>query len=230
MTAETLEGHLGRPLVVDLCLPCQAFWFDARESLQLAPASTLTLFQIIGDKAAAGRPAAAGSGPTPPCPRCRVPLRLTRDMQRNTRFEYLSCPRGHGRLTTFFNFLREKNFITPMSAAQIAELRRTVAAVNCSNCGAPVDLATGSACGHCGSPLSMLDMAQAGRLIEQLRTADRPRAGVDPALPMLLERARRDVTASFAALERDTSWFETAGSSGIVGAGLGAMARWLRQQ
>ena len=41
MQEHTLDGLLGRPLVVDLCEPCQSFWFDGRESLQLSPAATL---------------------------------------------------------------------------------------------------------------------------------------------------------------------------------------------
>jgi hypothetical protein len=48
-----------------------------------------------------------------------------------------------------FDFLREKNFIRPLTPEQIAELRRNIQIVNCSNCGAPIDLARGAACGHC---------------------------------------------------------------------------------
>jgi Zn-finger nucleic acid-binding protein len=228
MTTHTLEGHLGRAVSIDLCLVCQSFWFDARESLQLAPASTLKLFELIGDRAANGPPTPAAGAVA--CPRCGMRLRPTRDMQRATRFEYLNCPRGHGRLTTFFNFLREKDFIRPLSAAQLAELRKNVQSVNCSNCGAPVNLSTGAACTHCGSPLSMLDMQQAGRLIEQLRGADRSRAGVDPALPLQLERVRRSVEAAFERFEPDRTWYDTAGSAGLVSAGLNAVIRWAREK
>ena len=35
MTSRALEGHLGQPITIDVCLGCQAFWFDARESLRL---------------------------------------------------------------------------------------------------------------------------------------------------------------------------------------------------
>ena len=224
MRHEVLDGHLGRPVAIDVCTSCQSFWFDTRESLQLTPASTLKLFGIIGDAATQGAPKAGAAA----CPRCRQPLRQSNDMQRSTRFEYLSCPAGHGRLTTFFNFLREKNFIRPLSAAQIGELRRTLQAVNCSNCGAPVDLATGAACRHCGSPLSMLDMAQAEKLVAELRDATRQREHIDPALPMRLERSRRDVHAAFDAFASDPGWLEGAASVGLVGAGLTFVSRWLR--
>src|SRR5262245_30884319 len=143
MQEETLDGHLARPVVIDLCFGCQAFWFDAHESLSLTPASTLTLFRVIGERAAKPQP----PGPDlAKCPRCRGRLRRTHDMQRATRFEYLRCPNGHGRLTTFFDFLREKDFIRPLTPTQIEELRANLQTIHCSSCGATVDLARGAAC------------------------------------------------------------------------------------
>ena len=44
MTAQTLDGHLGTLVTIDLCVPCQMFWFDTRESLKLAPGAVLKLF------------------------------------------------------------------------------------------------------------------------------------------------------------------------------------------
>lgn len=159
---------MGGSVRVDACTACQAFWFDGYESLQLTPASTLRLFCIIGDHAAARKQPPAD---TARCPRCTLRLRSVEDMQRSTRFRYRRCPRGHGRFISFFDFLREKDFVRPMSPAQLAELREQVGSVNCSNCGAPIDLATGSTCPHCGSPLSMLDLQHARTLIEQLAAA-----------------------------------------------------------
>jgi hypothetical protein len=225
METHTLDGHLGRPVTIDLCHSCQAFWFDTRESLSLTPGSTLTLFRIIGEHAA--HPQATAD--TAKCPRCRARLRHTHDMQRDTRFQYFACPKGHGRLTSFFDFLKEKNFIRPLSAQQIAELRRNVQTVNCSNCGAPVDLSKGTACEHCGSPLSMLDMKQAEALVSQLRKAeDRTRQPVDPSLPLELARARRDVEASFSKLEGHGGWLGPDSSNDLVWAGLNAIARWMK--
>ena len=77
MTEERLESHLGRPIAIDLCLSCQSFWFDSSESLQLSPASILTLFRIIGDRAAPPR----ASEDAARCPRCSVPLRRVHDQQ-----------------------------------------------------------------------------------------------------------------------------------------------------
>jgi hypothetical protein len=150
-------------------------------------------------------------------------------MQRATKFEYLSCPNGHGRLITFFDFLREKDFIRPLTPLQIDELRQNVQSVNCANCGGPVDLSTGAACSHCGSPLSMLDMKQAERLVTQLQKADtREHQPIDPTLPVELARARRDTELAFAKLEGGDQWYKDVTSLDLVGAGLKAVFRLLK--
>jgi hypothetical protein len=224
MAAQALDAHNGRSVTIDICQPCQSIWFDTRESVALAPASTLTLFRLIGERAARSAPTSAELAK---CPSCHGRLRLAHDMQRNTRFEYLACPNGHGRLTTFLEFLKEKQFVRALTPQQFAELRATVRTVNCSNCGAPVDLATSSACRHCGSPLSMLDMTHAQELVEQLQKADRSLQPIDPALPLNLERARRQTEAAFAGLVRDPSFVDDIASSDLVSAGLHALSRWL---
>jgi uncharacterized protein YbaR (Trm112 family) len=222
-----LEGHLGQPISIDLCGGCQVFWFDNRESLQLSPASTLRLFGHIGERSS---PPTTAATTTLACPRCRKPLQLAKDMQRATRFEYSRCPAGHGRLTSFFNFLREKNFVRPLSADQLAALKANVQTVNCSNCGGPIDLNQHSACPHCASPLSILDSKQAATLVAELRKAGEPAAQVDPTLPLSLERARRETNAAFDAFERDDRWLRDVSSAGLVGAGLTSLARWLKRQ
>jgi hypothetical protein len=40
---------MGREIEIDLCVPCQSVWFDARENLQLTPGATLAMFRIIGE-------------------------------------------------------------------------------------------------------------------------------------------------------------------------------------
>jgi DNA-directed RNA polymerase subunit RPC12/RpoP len=226
MQETTFDGHLGRPVVIDICHACQSFWFDTRESVALTPGSTLALFRIIGEKLA--KPVRSNAD-LARCPRCHGRLRRTHDMQRTTRFEYASCPNGHGRLTSFFDFLREKDFIRPLTPQQIADLRENVGSVNCSNCGGPVDLAAGAACPHCGSPLSMLDMRQAGTLVAQLQQAEnRAHQGVDPALPLELLRARLETERSFAGMAHDGAWLRDLGSTDLVSAGLIAIAKWFK--
>ena len=99
MTSVTLEGHYGRPIAIDFCESCQAFWFDGMESVQLAPASVLRLFRIVGEAGGGVRaPFSRDAG----CPRCDQPLLATHDQQRQSKFEYRRCPAGHGRLISFF--------------------------------------------------------------------------------------------------------------------------------
>jgi hypothetical protein len=224
MAAKTLPTRLTTPVTVDLCVPCQVLWFDAHESLQLSAAAVLTLFRIIGEHSS---PAAAKESASPACPRCGLHLILTTDQQRNTRFHYRRCARGDGRLITFVDFLREKDFIRPLTPQQIDELRQNVRMINCSNCGAPIDLTTSSACAHCGSPISMLDMKQAGALVSALREAEQPHS-IDPALPLRLAQARREVETAFASFDRDPGWFDEASRRGLVAAGLSSLARWLK--
>lgn len=226
MTALTLDGHAGRKVDVDMCGTCHTFWFDAYESLQLSPGATLALFTRIGEMSTA-RPGAIGR--VLRCPRCSSRLLPTHDRQRDTPFEYWRCDQKHGRFITFFNFLREKSFIKTLSAEQLTELRQTIQTVNCSNCGAPIDLAHASACAHCGSPVSMLDMKQAGQVIAQLQDATSPKA-IDPALPLNLIKARHEVEAAFAAMEGNQAWWDDASATGLVEASAKAIARWLNRQ
>lgn len=227
MTEHALGGHMGTSVTIDVCLLCQAFWFDGRESLQLTPAATLRLFRIIGDEAAARRhPLPAITA----CPRCTLRLRPVEDMQRSTRFRYWRCPSQHGRFITFFDFLREKNFIKPLSAQQLADLRAHVQTVNCSNCGAPIDVTETSACAHCRSPLSMLDLKHAESVLEGLRAADQAVATVDPTLAIDLMRARRQTEQAFSQIEQEASWYRDAAAAGTVGAGLMALGRWLSRK
>ena len=138
-------------------------------------------------------------------------------------------------MTSFYNFLREKDFIRPLSAEQIEELRRNVQTINCANCGASIDLATDTVCAHCGSPLSMLDMKQAKALIDTLKEADANRS-IDPAWPLRAELAKRQAESSFAAIDQwsdhsgdgSPGWVQQAQSASLVAAGIAAVAAWLK--
>ena len=162
MERMTVEGVLGRPVDVDICRRCRAFWFEPYETLHLTAASTIQLFKVISEQTAATSLTSATY-----CPQCGAQLLLTHDRQRNTPFTYWRCDHGHGRFTPFIDFLREKDFIHPLSPAQIAELRENVQEIHCSNCGAPIDLTHDSACSHCGSPLAMIDMKKMAELAHQ---------------------------------------------------------------
>jgi len=225
MAPLTLEGRQGTKVDIDLCADCRGFWFDRYESLRLSPGATLKLFTLMAEPGSAGRP----QPPTMRCPRCSGRLAVTHDMQHTTRFQYWQCPQNHGHFITFLDFLREKDFIRPLTAQQIAELRQNVETVNCSNCGGPIDLAKESVCPHCHSPLSMLDMKQMQKMVAQLKEAEQPHGkeseqprAVDPNLPLTLERAKLDTEHHFAAIT------SASGPQSLVEAGLRLVAQWIK--
>jgi hypothetical protein len=223
MSSMTLERRMGGAVTIDACVGCQAFWFDKYESLQLSPASTLKLMKFIGEQSRAGAPPSAE---TLRCPRCADHLAFTHDLQGNTRFTYWRCEE-HGRFIGFLDFLREKSFIRALSQEDIAKLRENIQTLNCSHCGAPIDLAKSSTCQHCDSPISMLDMKQPQQLLAQLRNAAEPKT-IDPTLPLELARAKRETERWFGPMDSDPDWVSDVSSSGLVNAGLNAMVRWLK--
>jgi hypothetical protein len=210
MNSLALDAHLGTRVELDICAACQVIWFDRLENLRLTPGATLQLFRMIGEQPRSG---AGPHGAPLPCPRCGIRLLLTNDRQRNTAFRYWRCGKGHGRLITYFDFLREKDFIRPLSPQQIEELRRNVQTVNCSNCGGPIDLVQASVCAHCGTPVSMLDLTQIGAMAGQLERADR------------VARAP-NVDAMFETIRRNPAWQEER-APGLVDVTLALVSRWL---
>jgi hypothetical protein len=106
--------------------------------------------------------------------------------------------------------------------------------VNCSNCGAPVDLAAATACGYCRTPLSMLDFGQVERMLTTLRDAERrhvekdaQRAVLEATLPLALARERRQVEQFFARIEQKPEWAWSS-SGDLVEAGISAVVAVLR--
>jgi Zn-finger nucleic acid-binding protein len=224
MQEQRFEGNYGTTLALDICHACSALWFDDKESLQLTPGSVLRLFRIIHEKRGDRRnPLPESLG----CPRCRARLASVIDMQRSTRFTYARCPRGHGRFITFFEFLREKNFIRPLDARQLKELRKQLSTINCSNCGAPVELSTGSACQFCRSPLSIWDVKQIEATVRELQKAEATRKEVDPLLAMKLLRDRQKVERIYGPGGMQAGGLGIGSQFGLVEAGLAAVVETL---
>ena len=222
MNPMTVETRVGATLEIDVCAECQAIWFDKYEDLQMAPGSTLKLMKFIGEHSSQAVPSPSK---TLHCPRCASSLLMTHDMAHATKFTYLRCPAEHGRYIGFLEFLREKNFIRQLTPQQVEELKQNVQTVNCSNCGAPIDLATSSTCAHCGSPISMLDLKQPQELLKELQQAAEPRQA-NPNLAVDLELAKRHTELLFN--ESDPGWWKQASSSSsLVHAGLDALTKWL---
>ena len=167
MRAMTLARKPHGHSEVDLCERCHALWFDTFESLQLTAEATLTLFREVHGAAA---PARAALPTHLPCPRCRATLVDTQDVQRTTRFRYWRCPRAHGRFTPFTHFLREKNFLRPLTAAQLDRLKSHIRTIRCSGCGAPVELARDMVCRYCRAPIEALDPEAVNATLSALTT------------------------------------------------------------
>jgi hypothetical protein len=161
---EEAFGAVVQPLEIASCPGCNLFWFDNGGSIRLTPKGVLGLFQYIGQV----KPAPATLVSSQACPRCTGMLAFTHDQQRNTRFTYWRCVRDNGQLMTFNQFLAEKNFIRPPSAAELAKLRETVRQITCSQCGAPIDLSTDAACTHCGAPVALIDSEGVAKALREL--------------------------------------------------------------
>jgi hypothetical protein len=215
MSSQSLQGKYGQPLGLDLCFACGVAWFDGYESLLLAPGAILALFTAIHEHRAEQQPRPLG---TPKCPRCRAALSETHDRQRHVPFRYWRCPAEHGRLTTFVEFLREKDFVRPLAPAEVAGLQVHVRTVRCDGCGAAVDLARGSTCAYCRAPVSTLDPAHVERVLRELHAAEQKRQTVDPLLPARLLMDRLAVDDFFRRIDR-----ESGRNVDLIGVGIGAV-------
>ena len=222
---QTLEFErlpLGQ-LTLDFCFPCQVVWFDAHESTQLSPGGVIEVFKAFDQHRATTR------NPLPElldCPRCESRLALTQDLQHTTHFSYYRCEWGHGRLTPFVQFLLEKNFVRPLSDSELAALKARVQSVQCSNCGAPIDLQHDTACPYCRSPLAILDPDAVGKALGELNTAVVQRKTIDvDRLADALTMRSQDIGGS---PYRDAVGVDRALSGDLVAAGIAIVAALLR--
>ena len=186
MHAHRFRRKLGAEVELDICLCCQGIWFDAYESLQLAPEGVIELFRLIREQPEGQRlPLAASLF----CPRCGERLIHSQDRVKSGRFNYLRCGE-HGRFISFGQFMIEKGFVRQVSPAEIKQLKLHVTILRCNSCGAPVDIRTESACPHCRAPIAVLDAdavekALAGYLAG---TGPAPRAVAMPPFSPVVQR------------------------------------------
>jgi len=180
-----MDGVYGPEIEVDVCFSCHAIWLDKRESLQLSPRGTLDLFRVLHDHRDDSRHVLAGRIE---CPHCGRRLSLHQDIGKGGRFAYYACPAGDGRLTPFSEFLKEKEFVRALSPLEQNRLKAEVKNVQCSSCGAPVDLVRGFQCEHCASPITVLDADAVEKTLRELDAADARRSG-DPEERELRARA-----------------------------------------
>jgi hypothetical protein len=186
MDPQALHGKYGAEIEVDVCFACHVIWLDKRESLQLSPGGTLELFKALNDHRDDARHALRSANA---CPRCDRRLALLHDVGKAGRFSYYRCPAQHGRLTPFSEFLKEKQFVRAPNPLEQERLRADIKQVQCSSCGAPVELSEGFACGHCGSALTVLDPEAVERTLKELSEADVASKAVVPEVAEARARA-----------------------------------------
>ncbi len=160
-----LASHIGTPVEIDVCWPCNMIWFDHLESTSLSAQSVMDFFRRIHNHRADSRNIVSLSGR---CPTCRERLAATNDVTRAGRFSYIRCPQGHGRLISFVQFLREKNFVRNLTTIELTTLSVNVKQIRCSSCGAGIDIEHDSACRHCGSPVAVLDEQAVAKALAEL--------------------------------------------------------------
>ena len=223
MRAHAFERKLGGEVSVDICLACRLIWFDPFESLQLAPGGLLELFKLIHAHQA---DAIHSNSDRMFCPRCHTALVLTHDLQRNARFTYYRCASGHGRVSAFYQFLREKNFVRNLSAGEVVRLKAEIKQVRCSGCGAPINLETDSACSFCKAPIAILDANAVCAALQGLAAAEEKQhrisalASVEDMIAALETEQRAREDRRRAAI----GWTGGDNALDLLGAGVGLVA------
>lgn len=178
MESVTLTSHIGLPVEIDVCSPCHVIWFDDLESASLSPGSVIELFKRIHNARDDSRNLVKTQVD---CPRCEAPLKATSDLAKGGRFSYSRCAHGHGRLISFVQFLREKNFIRSLQPHEISALSVTVKQIRCSSCGGPINLENDNACTHCGAAISVLDEAAVEKTLVTLQAKEVQHTTFDPS-------------------------------------------------
>jgi hypothetical protein len=154
MAVHALASVAGGTLELDLCFACHGIWFDPQENLKLSPAAVVELFGLLHARRDEVRqPLALKMA----CPHCSRSLVQGFDVVKSGRYMTYRCPLRHGRFSTFSSFMIEKGFVRQLTQLEIHDMAQRVAVINCTGCGAPVDLRKDLACPHCRSAFSLLD-------------------------------------------------------------------------
>jgi hypothetical protein len=177
MQTLSVDSRMVGKIDIDVCVQCFVIWFDNAESAQLAPNAVVELFKIAN--AGSDKPRLPLASALP-CPRCREKLNLTHDICKAGRISYYRCP-THGRLTPFYQFLKEKQFIRQLSSMEIGQLRVEVKQIKCSGCGGSIDLEKDTACSYCGAAIAVLDADAVTKAMEVWASAAERRRNSSPA-------------------------------------------------
>lgn len=176
MQTIAVESRSVGQIDIDVCVQCFVIWFDHAESTQLAPSAVVELFKIVNTGSDKPRLPLAHALP---CPRCKVKLKLTHDICKAGPISYYRC-QAHGRLTPFYHFLREKQFIRQLTPREIGQLRVDVKQIKCSGCGGAIDLEKDTACSYCGAAIAVLDADAVSKAMEVWAAAAERRRNSSP--------------------------------------------------
>lgn len=216
MIVEAIPREHHGEVVLDICYHCHVIWFDQFESAALPPAGVMSLFRKLHQHDADSRMPLAQRMK---CARCPEALVEAQDFVKAGRISYHRCPTGHGRLTSFVQFLREKQFIRTLTPVEINQLKVTVKQVKCSSCGGPVDLTKDNACGYCRSPIAVLDAEAVEKTLAKLSAAEAKRGHVDPeklaALQKEDEKRRKELARISGAGTGQGGMWQESSSRGI---------------
>ncbi len=165
MASYTVAGNSGVPIELDLCHTCHGIWFDGNENLRMSPQGVIDLFgDLHAHRDDPHAPLANAMG----CPRCRRTLVEGVDLVKSGRYFTHRCPERHGRFTTFSSFMIEKGFVRQLTKPEIDDLAERVKVIQCTSCGAPVDLRKENACTYCRAALSLLDPQAVAKALANL--------------------------------------------------------------
>jgi len=192
MQVHVLPGQYSGEVELDFCFGCQGLWFDHMENLKLAPAAIATMFKAMHQhRDAQHQPLAQRLS----CPQCHGRLVQGFDIVRSGRYITHRCESRHGRFSSFSSFMIEKGFVRQLTRPEIADIAAKVGVINCSNCGAPVDLRKEDACSHCRSALSLLDPQAVEKALQNY-------AHATTALP---QRSTPDIADALIAMGKERS-------------------------
>ena len=236
MERVTLASHMGTPVEIDVCWPCRVIWFDNLESASLSAGSVIELFKRIHMARDGNRNLLKN---VTCCPICATTLKNTSDLGKSGRFTYARCENCHGRLISFVQFLREKNFIRTLQPHEISNLSVTVKQIRCSSCGGPINLESDKACTHCGAAISVLDEVAVEKALAVLQAKEMQRNTLDPSrlgdVIMVIEAnasRNRALQSSQQGPHNQNQWLGNIAASNrladLVESGIGAaLAVWL---
>jgi len=217
MQDQDLPRHDQGRVRVNLCFACAGIWFDPHASPQLAPSAVIELFkEIYAHRGDRPQPVSSRLG----CPRCSADLALSFDLSKAGRFSYYRCPRGDGRFTPFYQFLREKQFVRSLTPAELQQLRSQVRQIRCSECGAPIDLETMSQCRYCHAPVSYLDTQAVSSALQMWSQAQARQASAPSAEAVAATLQRIEPAAARSGVLKDLLWPAGDGSAESGGAEL----------